>query len=192
MEFEKAKRFILEKLDNELPASLYYHNVGHVLDVYDSVVRHASAVGLDNEVATLLKTAALFHDSGFIIKAQGHEELSCAYAREFLPGFGYDETQISQICGMIMATKIPQSPKNALEEIMADADLDYLGRDDFFEISDNLYAELKKRGEVENENQWNVIQVKFFEQHQYFTKTARELRQAKKMEHLEIIKSKIQ
>ncbi len=139
----------------------------------------------------MLKTAALFHDSGFIIKAKGHEEISCNYAKEYLPSFGYSEEQIKIICGMIMATKIPQTPQTKLEEIIADADLDYLGRDDFFEISDCLYKELLSSGVVNNEEQWNVFQVDFFEKHHYFTQLSKELRDEKKEKHLVIIKSKI-
>lgn len=191
MKFEKAKDFILNKLEQELPDVLYYHNTVHILDVYDSVERHVAAAGISGEDDVLLKTAALFHDSGFIIRAMGHEELSCDFAREYLPGFDYNETQISKICGMIMATKIPQAPQTKLDEIMADADLDYLGRDDFFEISDKLYKELHHSGVLESEEQWNKIQVKFFGEHHYFTDTAIALRQAKKMENLELIKLKI-
>ena len=37
---------------------------------------------------------------------------------------------------LILATKVPQKPKNKLEKIICDADLDYLGREDFDNISD--------------------------------------------------------
>lgn len=191
VEFERLKDFILKKLEGELSPALYYHNVKHIMDVYNSVIHHANEVGLNDEDSMLLSTAALFHDSGFIIRAQGHEELSCGYAKEYLPQFGYNEKQISRICGMIMATKIPQSPQDPLEEIMADADLDYLGRDDFFEISDRLYMELEESGVISNKNEWNKIQVKFFEAHHYFTDLAKQSRKIKKAENLEVIKSKI-
>lgn len=188
---EEVKNFILTKQENEFPDGLYYHNVRHVVDVYNSVIKHIEAVGLDEADALLLKTAALFHDSGFIVQAKGHEEVSCSFARQYLPGFGYSEDQIKAICGMIMATKIPQSPQNHFEEIIADADLDYLGRDDFFEISGDLFRELKESGAIESEEQWDVIQVDFFTSHHYFTEEAKAWRQHKKEEHFQILKSKI-
>ena len=92
---------------------------------------------------------------------------------------------------MIMATKIPQSPKNHLEEIICDADLDYLGRDDFFVIGDKLFAELSMYGIIDSENDWNKLQVTFLEKHHYFTKTALKNRKSKKEQHLVLIKSKI-
>ncbi|MCO6148071.1 HD family phosphohydrolase [Flavobacterium sp. NRK1] len=191
IDIEKVKLFIINKLEKELPSGLYYHNVRHILDVYDTVIRHAAALELSAQDTLLLKTAALFHDSGFIIKAKGHEEISCSYAEEYLPLFGYSEEQVKIICGMIMATKIPQSPHTGLEEIIADADLDYLGRDDFFEISDCLYRELLNSEVVKNEKEWNALQVDFFEKHHYFTSLAKELRDGNKEKHLKIIKSKI-
>ena len=191
IDIERVKDFILTKQENEFPDGLYYHNIDHVKDVYEAVIKHIGAKQIADQDALLLKTAALFHDSGFIVQAKGHEEVSCDFARQYLPEFGYSDTQVERICGMIMATKIPQTPHNYLEEIIADADLDYLGRDDFFAISNTLFHELKESCVVKDEKQWDVIQVDFFENHHYFTKEAKNWRQEKKEENLEIIKSKI-
>jgi predicted metal-dependent HD superfamily phosphohydrolase len=191
MEFEKARDFILEKLNRELPPHLYYHNTDHILDVYNAVLRHVDSANIDAENSMLLQTAALFHDSGFIVRAAGHEALSCNFAKQYLPGFGYDDNQIEKICGMIMATKIPQSPHNYLEEVLADADLDYLGRDDFFTITAKLYKELSEAGTITSEEQWDKLQVYFFTNHHYFTDEAKQWRQVKKDEHLKILKSKL-
>jgi hypothetical protein len=89
-----------------------------------------------------------------------------------------------------MATKIPQKPLNKLEEIIADADLDYLGRNDFFAIGDQLFNELQARKVVDNVFDWDQIQIKFLENHQYFTKTSQKSRAMQKEKHLQLIKSK--
>ncbi|MDV6170305.1 HD domain-containing protein [Flavobacterium sp. DG1-102-2] len=191
IDIEKVKNFILNKQENEFPDGLYYHNVEHVTDVYEAVIRHITAAQIGDQDALLLKTAALFHDSGFILRAKGHEEVSCDFAKEYLPGFGYGAVQIEKICGMIMATRIPQSPSNYLEEILADADLDYLGRDDFFTISARLYKELSEAGVITGEGQWDKVQVEFFTNHHYFTNEAKQWRQYKKDAHLKILKSKL-
>ena len=90
---------------------------------------------------------------------------------------------------MIMATKIPQTPKNYLEEILADADLDYLGRDDFFTINDKLYNEVFVLGMVADKEDWYRINIAFMENHCYFTETSTKLRLAKKENHIKQIKS---
>jgi uncharacterized protein len=191
MDINGAKQFILQKQEAGLPKHLTYHSIHHIKDVYDAVCRHLEAAKIMGDDAILLQTAALFHDSGFMVQAQGHEEISCGFAQQYLPGFGYSQSQVDAICGMIRATKIPQTPQTPLEEILADADLDYLGRDDFEAISNNLFEELKHRGAVDNETAWNQMQVRFFESHHYFTPQAKAWREAKKQDNLNTIKQKL-
>jgi len=191
MLFKHAVNFIFDKLAKELPKRLSYHNVDHVQDVYTAAERIGRQEGVADAGMELLLTAAAFHDSGFIKGAKGHEEESCRIARAILPGFEYSIADIETICGLIMTTKIPQSPKNHLEEILADADLDYLGRDDFWITGDKLYHELLTSGAVGNEDDWNRIQVKFMESHHYFTKTSVSLRQSTKEQNLEQVKAKL-
>lgn len=191
MQFGEAKKYILGKLKNELPRYLSYHSVEHVKDVFDSCKSIAASEGVKGDDLKLLLTAALFHDAGFLKGPKEHEKKSCQIAKKNLPLYGYNAEQIKKICGMIMATKVPQQPQNHLEEIICDADLDYLGRDDFFTIGDKLFAELSVYGILSTEDEWNKLQVRFLESHHYFTKTAIKLRQKKKDKHLKLVKSKI-
>ena len=191
MEFEKLKKFILKKLKKELPKNLTYHGVNHIKDVFSSAKTLAKLEKVKGEDLTLLLTAVLFHDSGFMWQQYEHERVSCEIAMEYLPGFGYTPEQLERICGMIMATKIPQTPHNKLEKIICDADLDYLGRDDFFKIGNGLYEELCMYGIIDGETEWNKLQVRFLKKHKYFTKSAKKLRKAKKEEYLAMIKDKL-
>ena len=191
MEYEKIKKIILKELKENLPEHISYHSVMHVKDVINAVEEIAIAENVEGEDLMLLKTAALFHDTGFLYGAKDHEQKSCEIAQKYLLDYGYSQPQIDKIKGMIMATKIPQSPNNKLEEILADADLDYLGRDDFFKIGDKLFDELTMFGIVNSERDWNLLQEKFLESHHFFTKTAINNRNQKKQENLEIIKSKL-
>ena len=163
-----------------------------MLDVVEAAERIARAECVtDVESLDLLHTAALFHDVGFLSTYKGHEEAGCLYARRVLPDFDYKPTQIDTICGMIMATQIPQTPFTKLEEILCDADLDYLGRDDFEPIAHSLYDELTVREMVADELAWNRIQVSFLGSHHYWTPTAIATRQANKEEHLNSLKTLI-
>jgi predicted metal-dependent HD superfamily phosphohydrolase len=131
----------------------------------------------------------LFHDTGFLIDYQDHEEQSIKMAREILPLYKYTEEQIQIIARLIYATKLPPNPQNKLEEIMCDADLDYLGRKEFVVVSQDLYKELFERGVIRSVEEWNKMQVRFIENHQYFTKTARNLRRVNKLKQLEAIRN---
>ena len=191
MKFAQVKKFINAKLKKELPKNLSYHSLGHIKDVYSSAENLARLENIKGDELTLLLTAVLFHDSGFLVQQKNHEKIACDIVRQYLPDFDYTPEQIELICCLIMATRIPQSPQNKLEEIICDADVDYLGRDDFFIIGNKLYDELCMYGIISNENEWNMLQVRFLEGHHYFTASAAKLRQAKKDEHLALIKSKI-
>ena len=188
MDFKRAKSYINARLRKDLPGNLSYHSVAHVKDVYNSAKRLAKAEGIDGDDLTLLLTAVLFHDSGFMIQSKEHEKIGCDIVRESLPQFDYTPEQIERICGMIMATRIPQEPNNLLEQIIADADLDYLGRDDFWTIGNKLFSELQMYGLLQSEEEWNKLQVGFLEKHHYFTKTAIATRKEKKDAYLAQLK----
>lgn len=184
MNYNAAKVFILDKLDKELSSLLFYHGKHHTLDVLQITEDLCAIENITEEDTILLKTAALFHDSGFTVNHKGHEELGCQIVRETLPEFDYNAVQIQQICGMIMATKIPQTPQNHLEEIICDADLDYLGRDDFYKIGNSLFKELQALDILDDEQKWNKIQVSFLSSHHYHTKTNKSRRAPIKQKYL--------
>ncbi|MEO6230709.1 MAG: HD domain-containing protein [Ferruginibacter sp.] len=190
---EEIRSNILLKLEKNLAKDLYYHCLEHTIDVAMQAKRIAIEEGItDKESLFLLEIACLYHDSGFLNTYKDHEVESGTIARKDLGS--YDDIspdQVQIICGIIMATKIPHTPISNLEQVICDADLDYLGRDDFGPISNNLYRELKAKNFVANENEWNLIQVKFFKQHHYFTATNKNLRAAIKQQHLELIEATI-
>ena len=192
MDFEKAKETVVSHLEKNLPADLFYHGIHHTLDVFDAALVIAENEKIDSaDDLTLLKTAALLHDSGFTIDASKHEECGCDLARDILPACDYTDSQIDQICGMIMATKIPQQPLNLLECIICDADLDYLGRDDFFKIGDTLYQELKAYNKIQDVLQWNQLQISFLSNHQYHTEFSQGNREIKKQENLKVVQDTV-
>jgi len=191
IKYDDLEEFLLNKLESELPKHLYYHNLKHTIDVTIGVEIIGSGEGFFGEDMLLLKTAALFHDSGQIYGSVGHEARSCQIMREILPEWGYTPEQLDIMEGIIMATKLPPQPKTKLEQIICDADLDYLGRRDFIPVSDTLFDELKVQGLIGTLNDWNKLQVKFLSVHQYFTSTAQGMRQVNKEEQIERIKSLI-
>lgn len=189
--YRKAEKYIVERLEKELPENLYYHDLRHTLDVCAAVERLALMEKVEGDDIFLLKTAALYHDAGFVHQYSSNEEIGAALAKEVLPRFGYTDEQIEVIHQLINATKVPQSPKNKLEEIICDADLDYLGGDEFHIIADKLKRELMERNMVQTDKQWDELQIKFLEQHRYFTKTAIELRRDNKKARIEEIKARL-
>lgn len=191
IQFTDIQEIILDRLEKELPDYLFYHNVKHTVDVVTEVELIGWAEGCSDEEILLLKTAGLFHDVGHTVAYDNHEFHGTVIAREMLPKYNYSPEQIEKICEIIMSTKLPPRPQNLLENIICDSDLDYLGRSDFIPVSNTLYEELKAQNKMASLNDWNKLQVKFISGHQYFTETARSLREVNKQLQIERIQNLI-
>lgn len=190
--YKQAINYALNGLQNELPAELTYHNYWHTKeDVLPSCQRIAVLMGVDEADLALLEVGAAFHDIGFIKQSRDHELIGTKIAAQILPTFSYSEYEIKLVTGMIMATRLPQSPHNLLEEILADADLDLLGRPDFFARNVCLQQELTNYGYELHLKQWYEAQLAFLEQHTYFTPAAQKLRNAGKQQNIDIVKGKL-
>ncbi len=188
LDFNGAKSYALDRLEQELSPKLTYHSFAHTLkDVVPSTKRLSVLEGVDGEECILLLTAAYFHDIGFVEQTENHEEIGVRMVGEVLPQFDYDRDQIEAIQSLIMATKLPQTPKSLLEEILLDADLDVLGRDDFLERSMELRAERAALGVPSTHVEWYTIQLQFLQTHRFWTKSARRLREKKKQENIGLL-----
>ena len=190
--YNKAERHITKVLSEGLSEKLHYHSLEHVKDVVRAVESIALTENVTDEGLFLLKSAASYHDAGFIEQYDKNEPIGARLAEEILPKYGYTPQHIEQIKELIYVTQIPHAPKNKLEEIICDADLDYLGRDDFHEIADRLRLELREHGKIDSDRKWDEIQVQFLTNHKYFTQTAINTRRAKKLENLEQIKKRLE
>ena len=189
MQFDKACSFLINKLEIELPKYLTYHDITHTKDVIEHVTELAAKEGVEEPDITMLKTAALFHESGMLETYKGHEEISCKMAEKWLPDFEYNQDEISKICSLIMATKMPQSPTDKLQQIICDADLYYLGTDSYVTKANKLYQELHETGIVKNRVQWQDIQVDFLQSQHYFTESANQRLHTKLKQNVQGLKN---
>lgn len=189
MELEKLREMVYMKLKKELKPTLYYHNFQHTVDVCESVDRLAEMENLNGEDLILLRTAALFHDTGFIWRYENNEELACNFAQQTLGDYGYTKGQKEHICKMIMATQIPQNPEDRMARVLCDADLDYMGRGDFFITALRLHREWSENSNMKiTFKEWYLKQQAFIMQHEFFTASARQLRNEKKAHNLTQVK----
>jgi len=187
--FDEIYERVTDILTSNLPDHLVYHNLDHTKYVLDKAILIAREERINGNELSLIKIAALYHDIGFIKSRENHEELGCEIAHMDLPVHGFINEDIDKICGMIMATKIPQSPTTHLEKIIADADLEYLGTDLFDQVSERLFMELKHYNEALSRKDWYSIQISFLSAHQYHTGFCKEYREPVKNKNLDKIKS---
>jgi len=163
----------LPRFADKIGTKYKYHSLEHTLSVMDSTREICDYLKLSQTEKDLLLTAALLHDSGFMEHPKDHEETGCRISRDILPEYGYQQDEISEICMMIMATKIPQKPETFYGQILCDADLAYLGTDQYDTIAETLFLELNEYGMVLSREQWLDLQISFLEKHTFFTDYAR-------------------
>jgi len=181
--FKAIRELVCDRLKG-LDARLTYHNLFHTLDVTAQAERIAGEEQLDSHSTFLVKVAALYHDSGFLEQYKNHEETSCLFFMQDADKFGFSEEEKKTIVDLIMATKVPQQPQNLMQAVICDADLDYLGRDDFFTIGNELKKEFLEFGIVASEEEWEKLQIKFLSSHHYHTRSSIEKREPVKQRHV--------
>ena len=188
-DFEKARDYVLDRLEHELSPGLTYHCLGHTQnEVVPAADRLATLEKVGDEDRLLLLTGAYFHDLGFIRQRQDHELISIQLAEQTLPVFGYSDAHIAVVRGIIQATRLPQSPITLLERIMADADLDDLGHENFWKRSNDLRQELDYYGIKFTDEEWYTYQLRLMQSHKYFTDSERVLRDTAKQQHMLAVK----
>lgn len=188
-DFEAARRYALDRLERELDPRLCYHSIEHTRDdVLPAAERLGALEGVTGEDLLLLRTAAVFHDIGFLAGRDEHEASGARIAAEALPDFGYLPEQIARIGRMIRATKLPQSPETPLDEILADADLELLGRRDFLQRNQALRAELAVFGVQFSDDQWYSGQLAFMTGHRYWTRSAVALLDGEKQRNIAVLR----
>lgn len=193
MNFTVLKKFILSELEEKISGAYNYHSVAHTIDVLESAQAIAKDLNVTSDDYLLLRTAALLHETGMMSVYENHEEASVLFMKEMLPDYGYTSHQIKAIEKLIIATKMPHQPSNLLESIMCDADLDYLGREDYFIISHRLRLEwIHKNNYPESLSHWYQDQCNFLQKHQYFTKVAKAKRDMGKLHNLKLVTELIQ
>jgi predicted metal-dependent HD superfamily phosphohydrolase len=125
----------------------------------------------------LLQTAVLYHDAGFILDYHSNEEFAVLMAKNNLPKYGYSPEQIEIVSKIILATSSDCEPETLLEKIMCDADHDYLGRADYYNVAKKLRLELENFGKKMSDVIWIQFQLNYLEnEHRFYTETAKNIR----------------
>lgn len=180
---------ILDEYKEKLASYLTYHSYKHIIDVANVCDKYIRLYKIDDDMAKLIRIAAISHDFGYTVSPVDHEERSITLIEPVLTHI-LKQNEIELVNGMIRATKIPQQPKTFYEKILADADLDYLGRKDYDELSEQLYQEFLHFGVIKTEYEWLDLQIKFLENHQFHTLYAKWNHRKSKMIKLKELKAR--
>lgn len=182
---------VCDRLLKEVPSEYTYHSLRHTLDVIEMTIEIGKAELVSDYELAILKIAALFHDTGYLVSRKNHEDESSKIFLSYAEKHQLSPDLINTVVGCIQATKIPQTPQNHLERILCDADLDYLGREDFSEIGELLYTELTNCKEIADRNAWNKLQVTFLSSLKFHTSYSQQKRQQQLETNLNSVKKLI-
>ena len=171
------KEQVLELLRTKLPEDLYYHGADLTLKAMDVAEEYIEHHRLGVHEAQILRLAVLLHDVGYIKSSLNHEEEGAKIAKDLMSNLGYTFLQTKVVGDLIRATKVPHRPTNQLERIICDVDLDYLGRENYKEVSELLFKELYENSMIDSREDWIKMQVDFLENHKFHTLYARNERQ---------------
>ncbi|EAT14811.1 HD domain-containing protein [Desulfuromonas acetoxidans] len=190
--FELLYQHVEHRLTHELPTTLCHHSAHHSLvDVLSAVRRLGRASQLSGEEQLLLDTAAVLHDLGYLCRYEHNEEFAARYAVRWLPYFGFNVKQADQVSRLIRATSLGCQPQSLLEKLLCDADLDVLGRPDYWSQTILLRQELEAHGYVYSWQQWLNHQYQFLTTHHYYSSAAQLFREVGKRENIHFIEEKI-
>jgi predicted metal-dependent HD superfamily phosphohydrolase len=181
---------VISRMRLELDKRYTYHTVEHTLDVINCCEEISHAEGMTESEKLILQISALFHDTGFLLSRTNHEERSVEIFTQARVNFQLDPLHIIEIENCIRATRVPQEPQSHLEQIICDADLDYLGRTDFWPISDSLFVEMTNCGEISDAVAWKNLQVRFMTAHRFHTKFSKNRRDDQLKINLDEVKSR--
>lgn len=177
IDFDHMQKDILNRLRSMLPEELVYHDINHTINVEKAALRLAKLEGISGYDLMLLRTAVYYHDAGFLVTYHHNEKHGMRMASNLLPYFGFDEDEIKTITDIIEVTDGIKKPENLLQQIMSDADHDYLGRADYYHVAKKLREELELHDQEMNDLEWVNYQLNYLEnKHEYYTETAKNIR----------------
>ena len=182
--FVALKSHIFELFKNSLPVEVVYHNFNHTMNVVEGSNEIALAENVSEADLEVLLMAAWFHDVGFTVAHENHEDHSKKIATTYLKENGVGDEKIKQVLSIINATKMPQKPQNLLDNIICDADLIHLGSVEFKNKSNLLRSEWEQNcNQVMSDVDWYSNNEKFLSEHKYFTNYAFEKLETQKTEN---------
>ena len=188
----KVEEFVSQILKNEIPAKFVYHDHYHTSRVVEAAQMIGRESGLSEQEIEYVTIAAWFHDTGYKMGCENHEENSALIAEDFLVGQEYSQEGIDIIKSCILATKMPQEPKNLIEQVLCDSDLHHLACSDYAEMAEKMHKEIEEVKDKEIDGAtWNQMNYEFFKDHKFFTDFAKEKFQTIKEQNLDSIKKSI-
>jgi len=187
-----ARHYVTEIFTHKVKPEFVFHNLDHTEAVAEWCSQMADYYQLSDEDRFVLMISAWFHDTGYSTgKVEGHEEISVQIATQFLQQHGISENIQQRVTSCIRATHMPQSPISQVEKILCDADLLHLSTEDFKAMNQLLKQERENLfGDKISKKEWKKGNIKFLQEHKYFTEYGQQYLEPKKLNNLTALSKK--
>ena len=189
-----AQSYVTQLFNQHPDPVLVYHNLAHTKQVVQAAEQISSYYRLTDNDQLVVMLAVWFHDVGYVLgERKEHEQAGAGSARNFIGMHQLPDSVAEAVEGCILATRIPQGPKNLLEQIVCDADLFHLGSKDYKKRDKLLHAETElATGKNISGQEWTRTSILFLEAHKYHTAYCQTLLKQQKEENLERLRSKLE
>ena len=189
---EDAAKHVTNYFNTHNDPRLVYHNMEHTQQVVNAAQQIANHYQLSEEDFFVVTVAAYFHDTGYFEDALNHEAKGAELADHFLAKHEVKQELRDGVRSAILATKIPQQPKNETDKILCDADLFHLGLPDFREKGKLMHKEVELLYKKDiSKTEWRQKDIQFMESHHYHTDYANLLLSDQKQKNIVKLKSKL-
>lgn len=170
----QAEDFVSHLFETQLSTINFYHNIDHTKRVVERVTQLAEWEGCSDSDIETLQLVAWFHDTGFVKKDQGHEEVSAKIAEDFLKSNQVSNDEIDLIKSLILVSREDSIPNTKLEKITKDADCSHVASHYYFDVSNLLRQEYAlKTNTFFTDLEWLEGNKSFFEKQEFYTESAK-------------------
>lgn len=167
----EVEKYVVTLINEKLDKSYLYHNLSHTQRVVAKTQELIDGIQINETDAQLLLIAVWFHDTGYTISIDKHEEKSVTIAETFLKKHTISENDIKTISDLILATQLNHKPKNLNEKIIRDADCSHMGNKNFSDLSELLRKEWELTcNRTLSEAEWLDVNIDFStNKHRFYT-----------------------
>ncbi|MDE0534688.1 Pycsar system effector family protein [Tenacibaculum sp. L6] len=189
---EKTEQFVVDLLNESLAKNFVYHNIAHTQRVVEKTLELIEGEAFSEVEKQALILAAWFHDVGYTVNPDNHEEESVAIATNFLKNEGVSEEIIDEVSRLIAITKMGVNPSTEVEKILKDADCSHVGSKNYSDFNELLRKERELMcGRTIKDVEWDDANLNFLTKHRFYTSKASKLWEKQKSKNIaQLLKKK--
>ncbi|RLK07033.1 Pycsar system effector family protein [Tenacibaculum discolor] len=182
---QETEQFVIDLLSEKLDKNFVYHNIAHTQRVVEKSLELIEGESFSEEQQQILTLAAWFHDVGYTVNPENHEEESINIATDFLKTKEVEEGIIDEVSKLIASTKMGAKPQTELEKVLRDADCSHVGSKNYTDFNELLRKERELVCEKKIKTvEWDDSNLDFLTKHRFYTSKASKLWEKQKSKNI--------